>query len=89
MRAVHVCVSHDNNTVVPKLVRIEFVLTDTAAERSNNSPNLCGAQHFIKTRLFDVQYLSLQRKNRLEFTVSTLFSRASSGVPFHQIELTQ
>ena len=89
MRAINVGISHDNDAVVSQLVWIKFILADAAPQGGDQGADFCRAQHFIESRLFNIENFALQRENGLKPTVSTLLRRATSRIPLDQIQFTQ
>ena len=89
MRAVHVRVRHDNDTVIAQLVGGVFVFADAGAEHTNQRGYFGGRQQLVETRLLHVQNLAAQRQNRLELTVAALLGRTTGGIALDQIQLTQ
>ena len=86
VRAVDVGIGHNDDAVVAQLFGIEFFLTDTGTECSNQSGDFLAGEHFLKTGFFHVENLTLQGQNGLEFTVTALFGRTTGGITLDQIE---
>ena len=86
MRAVDVGICHDEYFVVAQFVFVEFV-ADAAAEREDDVAYRLAAEDFFESRLFDVEYLSAQRKDGLEFAVAPLLGAAARGVSLDDVYL--
>src|SRR5262245_48161275 len=80
MRAIHVRVSHDDDLVVPQLVRIELVAPYAGSERGDQRPDFLAGQHLVEPRALDVENLATQRKHSLEFAVATLLGGTACAV---------
>ncbi len=89
VRAVDVCVGHDDDAVVAQLVGIEIIAADTAAERGNQRSHLGRRQHLVETCFLDVQDLSLQRKNGLCSPVTALLRGSSGRIALDEKKLRQ
>ena len=89
MRAVDVRIGHDDDAVVAQFIRIVLIATDTAAQRGDQRRHFLGREHFIEAGFLNVKDFTLQRQDRLVLAVTTLFSRAARGVPFHQVQFGQ
>src|SRR5262245_66583647 len=72
VRAIHVRVSHNDDLVVPQLVRIELVAPYAGAERRDQRADFLAGQHLVEPRPLDVENLSTQRTDSLEFSVLIL-----------------
>ena len=80
--AVHVGVRHEDDLMVPSLADVERVFVglfalfalaaDAGSERHDQRPDLVAREHFIETRLLDVEDLALKRQNRLKLAVAPL-----------------
>ena len=60
MAAVHVCIRHADDTVIPQLFNVK-ILADAGTKRRNHRLDLRIGQHPIQPRLFHVQDLAAQR----------------------------
>ena len=87
MGAVHIGVGHDDDAVVAKLVGVEVVPPDAAAERRDQCANLGGSQHLVETRFLDVQDLALERQYRLAAPVAALLGRAAGRIALDKEQL--
>ena len=87
VRAVHVRVGHDDDLVVAQLVRIEFVASDSGAERRDQRADFLARQHLVEARALDVEDLAAQRQNRLEFAVAALLGGAAGAVALDDEQL--
>src|SRR5438105_1116479 len=56
-------------------------------KRDDERLDLVIREHFIQTRLLDIQNLAAQRQDRLEFAVASLLGRTAGGVPFDDVDL--
>src|SRR3546814_13840155 len=79
MRAVDVGVGHDDDLVIAQLVDREFV-ADAGAERLDQRSHLLRRDDAVEVRALDVQYLALQRQDRLDVAVAALFGAAACGI---------
>ena len=86
VRAVDVRIGHDDDAVVAQFIRIVLIATDTAAQRGDQRRHFLRREHFIEAGFLNVKDFTLQRQDRLVLAVTTLFSRAARGVPFHQVQ---
>ena len=77
MRAVHICVRHDDDTVVAQFRDIVLVLAYPGAQGLDQCHDLLGRDQLVEPRFFDIQYLAFQRQDRLELAVTALFSRTA------------
>ena len=82
VRPVDISVGHDDDFMIPQLVRIKIIAANRGAKRCNQSANFLASQHSVKARPLNVQNLAAQRQNCLIFTVSPLFGRATRRVTF-------
>src|SRR5207244_5867086 len=80
-------VGHDDDLVVAQLREIEVVGANARAERGDHQPDFFGGQHLVEARLFDVEDLALERKNRLEAPVATLLRRSTCRVALDEEDL--
>src|SRR5215475_7545558 len=87
VRTVYIRIGQDNNAMVSKLRCIEIVFADAGSKRSNHRSDFSIGQHLVEASLFYVQDFSLQRKDRLEFTVAPLLCRSTCRFTFHQVQL--
>ncbi len=85
VRTVDVGVRHDDDFAVAELCDVELV-ADTASERLNQRDNLHRGIDAVKPRLFYVEYLSAQRKYRLEPAVSAVLRRTARRVALDDVE---
>jgi hypothetical protein len=58
--------------MIPELARVIIFLNPGAQSRDHQA-NLLGGQHFVKTGLFNVENLALEREDCLIAPVSPLF----------------
>ncbi len=80
MCAIHVRIRHDDDLVVAQFFEVELVPANACAQRHDKVTNLLASKHPVKPRPFYVQNLTLQRQNRLCFTVATCLRRPTSRV---------
>src|SRR5271165_4703365 len=85
VRAVHVGVGHEDNFAVAQLRNIEIVFADAGAERRDHGADFLVAEHLVVARFFDVQDLSLERKNCLEPAVSALLGGAACALALDEV----
>src|ERR1019366_3154265 len=86
VRAVHVGVGHQDDLAVAQLRNIEIFFANARAQRRNHGANFLVPQHLVVTRLFDIQDLALERKNRLEAAVTSLLGGAPRALTLDQID---
>ena len=89
MRAVDVGVGHDDDAVVAKLLDIEVLGADAAAERRDHRLDLVAAEHLVEPRLLDVQNLALERQDRLEAPIAALLGGPACRLALDDVELAQ
>ena len=82
VRAVDVCVRHDDDLVVAQLAQVEVVAADAGAERGDERTDLLAGQHFVESRAFHVQDLAAQWQYGLELAVAALLGGAAGRVAF-------
>ena len=87
VRAVDVCVGHDDDAVVPQLVGVEIFAADTASERGDHRFDLVAAQHFVEARLFDVQNLAFDGQNGLKTPIASLLCRSTGRLTLDDVQL--
>ena len=87
MRTVHVRIRHNDHTVVSELLR-NVVLPDPRPQCSDHETNFLGREHLVQAGLFDIEDLPLEGKYSLIPSVSSLFGRASGGIPLHKKQFT-
>src|SRR5256884_3866175 len=71
MLAIHVCVGHRDDLVIPDLRGIEL-LADARADRGDEGADLLVFQHLIHPGLLDIQDLPAEREDRLELAAASL-----------------
>ncbi len=59
--------------MVTELVDVEVFHSDAASERRDHRLDLVAAEHLVEAGLFDVQNLALEREDRLEAAIPSLF----------------
>ena len=79
MGTVHISISHDDNLVVAELLDFEF-RTDTRTDGVHQVLDFFGVEHAMKACLFDVQNLTADREDGLEFAAAAHLGRTTSGV---------
>ena len=82
--SVHVGVGHQDDFAVAQFGGIEIFFADAGAERRDHGANFFVPQHLVVARFFDVENFSLERKDRLEAAVASLFGGAACGLAFDQ-----
>ena len=87
VRPVDVGVGHDDDLVVPRLVRVE-VFADPGTESGDDRLDLRARQHAVDPRSLDVQDLAANRENRLGLTRSALLRGSTSRITLDDEELT-
>lgn len=86
VRAVNVGIRHYDYLAVAKLVYVELVAYSAAESHDYRRQRLI-AVYLVRSRLFDVEYLSSKRKYRLEAAVTTLFCRTACGISLDEEKL--
>ena len=86
MRTVDVGIRHKNDLAVTELCDIE-ILADTASECLNDRDDRDRGVDLVETALFDVEDLTAEGKDRLEFRVASALCGASRGVSLYEVEL--
>ncbi len=87
VRPVNIGVSHQDQLAVAQLRRIEIILANAAAERRDHGADFLVAEHLVVARLFHVENLALQRKDRLEAAVASLLGGTAGRLALDQIQL--
>src|SRR3546814_15428025 len=77
---------HDDDLVIAQLVDREFV-ADAGAERLDQRSHLLRRDDAVEARALDVQYLALQRQDRLDVAVAALLGAAACGIALDQEQL--
>ena len=86
VRAVHVCVGHDDHSVVTELRDVELV-ADAGSDRGDHRLDLEVREHLVDPVLFGVDDLPAQRQDRLEETITSVDRRAAGRVALHEEKL--
>src|SRR3546814_10947293 len=86
VRAVDVGVGHDDDLVIAQFCKVEFV-ADAGAERLDQRADFLGRDDPVETRAFDIQYLALQRQDRLDVAVAALLGRSARRIAPDQEKL--
>ena len=86
VRAVDVCVRHDDDAVVAQLADVEVLGADSAAERRDHRLDFVAAEHLVEAGLLDVEDLALERQDRLEAAVAPLLGRSTCRLTFDDVE---
>ena len=87
MGAVDVGVRHDDDLVIARFVRVEFIRPDAGAERHDQRADLLGRQHLVEARPLDIEDLAAQRQHRLEGAVARLLGTAAGRIALDQEQL--
>ncbi len=85
MCSIHIRISHDNNTMVSKFFYREGI-SNTGSKSNNEVFNFLIRKNFIETRLFRVKNFSSKWKNRLKFSIASLFCTPSRTISLNNIE---
>ena len=86
MRTVNISIGHQNDLVIAQFLDVELVV-NSSTQRGDDRLNLVVLQHAIQPRLLHVQNLSSKRKNGLVHRITARFSRTTSGITLHDVEL--
>ena len=86
MRAVDVCVGHDDDLVVAQLFEVEILAADAGAQRLDERADFLRREHAIEARALDVQDLALEREDRLIMAIAPLLGRSACGVTLDEEE---
>src|SRR5439155_16243879 len=99
MRAIHVCICHDDDPAVTQLGDIEapFVLTiailfrftDARSDGGDHRPNLVVFEKLVLARFLDIDELAADRQNRLITPIAPLLGGAASRITFYDIKFGQ
>ena len=91
MRAVHVCIGHDDNLVVTKLGEIESAfavpIANSGADGRNHRPDFIVLKHLVQARFFHVNQLAPNRQNGLKLAITSLLGRAARRITLHNVQL--
>jgi len=85
MRPVDIGVSHDNDFTVPQIGNIEIFSSDTGSESGNHGSDFLVGEDFIQPCLFDIEDLTTEGQDGLEFTVTALFGRTAGRVTLDDV----
>ena len=88
MRPVHIGIGHQNHFAVAQFQRIKIIFANARPQRGDHGSYFLVTQHLVVTGLFHIQYLALQRQNRLETPVSALLGGSACGFTLDQEKLT-
>ena len=86
MRAVHVCIGHDDDLAVAALREVKL-LADARAERRDHRADLGIGKDLVEACLLHVEDLAAQREDRLEPSVASLLCRAACRVALDDVDL--
>ena len=99
VRAVNVGVGHDDDAVVAQLVDVEVVgaalarvccdFADAGTKRRDERDNFSAGEQFFVACFFNVQDLAAQWQDGLEFAITALLGRATSGVALHDVDFAK
>src|SRR5690242_2427151 len=81
VRPVDVRVGHDDDAVVAQLGDVVLVFADPGAQGLDQRHDLLRGNQLVEPRLLDVQYLALQREDRLELAVPPLLAEPPAESP--------
>ena len=82
VQTIGVRIREDTDLAVAQLAQIVAVRIDT--DRDRDIVDFLRGQHFIRRDLPGVQDLTLERHDRLIFTIPRLLGRPARRVPFHE-----
>ena len=85
MQTIGVRIREDTDLAVAQLAQIVAVRID--ADRHRNIVHFLRGQHFIRRDFPGIQDLTLERHDRLIFTIARLLGRSARRVPFHEEQL--
>ena len=85
VQTIGVRIREDTDLAVAQLAQIVAVRID--ADRHGDVVYFLRGQHFIRRDLPGIQDLTLERHDRLIFTIARLLGRSARRVPFHQEKL--
>ena len=85
VQTIGVRIREDTDLAVAQLAQIVAVRID--ADRHGDVVYFLRGQHFIRRDLPGVEDLTLERHDRLIFTIARLLGRSACRVPFHQEQL--
>ena len=101
MRAVHVCVGHDDDLVIAQLINVESPLilaialililaiarANAGANGSDHRTDFAVLEHLVQSRLLHVDELAADRQDRLKFPVAPLLGRSTGRVALNDVQL--
>ena len=89
--SVDICVSHDDDLVVAKVLDLEGPLalsgSDSRPDGGDHGPDFVVLQNLVETSLLDVDQLASDRKDCLELSVTTLLGRATCRIALDDVQL--
>ena len=88
MLAVDIRIGHQNDLVIPSLLGVE-IFANTGTECRDHGLNFGVAERTIEARLFYIEDLSSQRKDRLELGVAALNGRTTGRVTLNHEDLRE
>ena len=86
VRAVHVCIGHDDDLAVATLREVKL-LADARAERRDHRADLGIGKDLVEACLLHVEDLAAQREDRLEPSVASLLRRTPCRVALDDVDL--
>ena len=94
MRAVDVCIGHDDDLVVARLADIEVAAVagarrDAAADRGDQGLDSVARERAVVAYALDVQNLAAQGQNRLDVSAAAVLGRTACRVALYDKELGQ
>jgi len=87
VRAVDVCVGHDDDAVVAQLAEVQPV--GASPQGCGEVPDFLVCQDLILGSLLHVENLAPEWQDGLEAAVPSLFGRTAGGVSLHQVEFAE
>ena len=79
MRAIDVCVGHDDDAVVSQFGKVKgaAAVLNPCAERNDQRADVIAPQDLVDACLLHVEQLAAQREDRLEATIASLLCRTT------------
>ena len=89
MRAVYVCVGHDDDAVIAQLGKIKgaAAVLNPCAERNDQRANVVAPQDLVDARLLNIEQLAAQWEDCLEAAIASLLCRSTGRLALHDVEL--
>ena len=84
MRPVDIGICHKNNFFISAFFNVEFVDSNSCANRTYQRAYFFVGEHFFEPGLLDIENFALQGQYRLDIFIPAAFGGAACGVAFDQ-----